>query len=429
MTAPSHLAPPRIRTVPWFRPFQAYKRQYERLHPSVQMIGLQLWLPFVFVVLFVLCYVYAFHSPAPRDVPVGVVGQSSAVQVTTALEAAAPGGFDVTTVAGGPSAAEAVRSADIAAVYDPTTSGGPTLLVASANGASHVQTIERIFQATAAASGTTLQIKDVAPLPPSDSAGTVALYASLVATIGGYMIGMFVAMMGGPLRRRTRFAILLGSYLPLSLLATVLIGPVTGALQGHFLQLWLIQFSVMAAVGLVVNGLGYYFNRFVTGVALVLFVFLNVPASGGAMAADLLPQPFHWLQHVVIGGGTVPMIRDLYYNAGPGAAFGWWRVAIYAAIGLLLVVPGPAYARWRHHRRALLGLPAGGMMAHAQHQLMTMAQAAAAQSHAPSIDDHTSGTAVEAEAVLDQSEEDETPSEADEAAQGSSAGAAGSTVG
>lgn len=403
------LAPPGkpVRTVPWFGAMQAYKRRYERLHPSVQMIGLQLWLPLLFVALFALCYVNAFHSPAPHDVQVGVVGQQAATQVNEAFDKAVPGGFEVSAVAPGAAAGD-VRSAALVAVYDPTTAGGPTLTIASANGTSNTQVIEKVFQATAAATHTTLQVKDVAPLPASDSAGTTALYVSLVATIGGYMVGMFTAMMGGQLKRRVRFGILAVSFIPLSLLAAILIDPVVGALHGHFFELWMVLLATMAAVGLTVNGLGYYFNRFVTGVALVLFVFLNIPASGGAIAADLVPEPFHWLNHVVIGGGTVPLLRDIFYQAGPGAQVGLWRLAIYAAVGLLLTIPGPAYARWRHHRRALLGLPAGGMMAHAQHQLMTMAQAASKPAHEAEVSsDDASGTATEAEAVIDDSPDDD----------------------
>lgn len=403
-TSPPATARP-VRTVPWFGAVQAFKRRYERLHPAVQMIGLQLWLPAVFLILFVLCYVNAFHSPTPHGVHVGVVGQQAATQLGGALGSSAPGGFDVAAVTSS-GADHAVRAAQLAAVYDPTTAGGPTLTIASANGASNAQIVEKTFQAIATATHGTLKIDDVAPLPASDSAGTVALYVSLLATIGGYMVGMFTGMMGAPLRRRVRLGILAGSYIPLSLVAAVLIEYGVGALHGHFFALWAVLLSTMAAVGLVVNALGYFFNRFVTGAALLLFVFLNVPASGGAMAADVLPEPFRWLNHIVIGGGTVPMLRGIFYGVGPGVHVGVLRVAVYAAVGLLLTVPGPAYARWRHHRRALLGLPAGGMMAHAQHQLASLAQASRPQLVASSAEDEDAGgTAVEAEAVIEDSPE------------------------
>ena len=389
-----------VRTVPWFGAMQAFKRRYERLHPSVQMIGLQLWLPVCFVILFVLCYVNAFHSPTPHDMPVGVVGTQAASQVDAGLEKALPGGFSVTRLASVDS--DAIRTGRLVAVYDPSTAGGPTLVIGSAAaGSANVSAVENTFRPLAAASGAPLQVKDIAPLPASDSSGTVALYVSLVATIGGYMVGMFCGMMGGPLKRRTRFGILAGSAVVMSIVAATLTGPIVGALHGHFLELWAIMFATMLAVGLVVNGLGYFLGRFVTGAALLVFVFLNIPASGGAMPVDMVGEPFRWLNHVVVGGGIIPLIRSVFYDAGPGAHVGIWRLAVYAVAGLALAWVGPAYARWRYHRRALLGLPAGGMMAHAQRQLMLAAQQAAAQSGRPA-DEDASGTAVEAEALVEE---------------------------
>ncbi|WGL52564.1 ABC transporter permease [Nocardioides sp. BP30] len=403
---------PPVRTVPWFNRMQAFKRRYEKFHPATQMIGLQLWLPLVFVILFCLCYVGAFHSISPHEMKVGVVGEQTATQVDSALAKAAPGGFDVREMRAADT--QAVRKGELVAIFDPTTQGGPTLVIGTAAaGSANVSTVEATFRGISAAAGNTLQIKDIAPLPHSDATGTVALYVSLVGTIGGYMVGMFCGMMGNPLRRRDRFAILGGSAVVLSLVASVLVGPVLGALVGHFLSLWALLFCTVLAVGLAVNGIAYYLGRFVTGGALVIFVFLNIPASGGAMPVDMVPEPFRWLNHVVVSGGTVPLIKDIWYGAGPGAHIGVWRLAAYAAIGLVLAIPGPRYVRWRHHRRTLLGLPAGGMMGHAQAQLMAAAQRAAAPATTSDSDaGAASGSAVEAEAVLDEADADQSSASA-----------------
>jgi hypothetical protein len=394
-----------VRTVPWFGSVQRFKRRYERLHPAVQMIGLQLWLPFFFAVLFIGCYIAAFHSPTPRGVPVGVVGPPSAAsELGAALEAAVPGGFSVRPVDPGSEAAamNEVRRGDLAALYAPGPGRRAVLTYAAANGQELALIVTQSVAGLAAATGTTVTTSNIAPLPASDAGGTVPLYAALVATIAGYMTGMFTGMMGGPLRRRTRWAILGGTSFVLSLVMTVLIEFGVDALRGHFLALWATLLCTGVAVGLVVDGLGYYFGRFVTGAALVLFVFLNIPSSGGAIPADLVPQPFHWLNHVVIGNGVIAILRDVYYGAGPGLSFGAWRLACYAAAGLLLAWAGPRYAGWRQHRRALLGLPAGGMLGHAQYQLMTAAGARAEADHAPSEAEESTGSVAEAEAVIEE---------------------------
>jgi hypothetical protein len=397
-----------VRTVPWFRAVQRFKRGYERLHPSAQMIGLQLWLPLVFAVLFVACYIGAFHSPAPRGVPVGVVGPAAAAREFGAvLGKAIPGGFNVRPVdPGGEQAAlNEVRRGDLAALYAPQSKGRAVLTYAAANGKQLQLTVTQTFQGLAAASGVILTTRDVAPLPAADIAGTVPLYVSLVGTIAGYMVGMFTGMMGGPLKRRTRWGILAGASLVLSLLVAVLAEFAVGALSGHFWALWATVLCTSVAVGLVVDGLGYYLNRFVTGAALVLFVFLNIPSSGGAIPVDLVPEPFHWLSHVVIGDGVIAILRDVFYGAGPGLPYGIWRLAAYAAAGLLLALAGPHYAAWRYRRRSQLGLPVGGMMGHAQYQLMSAAAARAAADHAPSEQEESSGSAAEAEAVIEEAGE------------------------
>ena len=61
-TASASAAPTRLS--PWMR----YRRQYARLSPPVQMIGLQLWLPLLFVIVFCLCCL-CFLSIRKASVP------------------------------------------------------------------------------------------------------------------------------------------------------------------------------------------------------------------------------------------------------------------------------------------------------------------------------------------------------------------------
>jgi len=47
-----------------------------------------------------------------------------------------------------------------------------------------------------------------------------------------------------------------------------------------------------------------------------------------------VPVPFRWLNQVVVGDGVIAIVRDVYYGAGPGLGTGVWRLAAYAAAGL-----------------------------------------------------------------------------------------------
>jgi len=275
---------------------------------------------------------------------------------------------------------QAVKSAKLAALYVPAAAGRPaTAIVASANGLTLAQYAEQTLTAFGATEKASVHVDDLAPLPAHDAGGTVPFFVTLLATIGGYLVGVFCGMLGGPLRRRTRWAIIGSADVTLSLVLSVISGPILGAYSGHLLDVWAITCATMLAVGVVTDALGYYLGRFVIIPALFLFIFINVPASGGAYPTYFVPGIFRWLNHIVIGGYDVPLMRHTLYGVGPDVSRGILGLGAYAAVGLVLAAAGPYYAGWRRRRRAELGLSPGGMMGDASHQLMVMAAAAAAK--------------------------------------------------
>lgn len=339
-----------------------YRAQYAKLPPAIQMIGLQLWLPVFFVLAFCLCYVYAFHAPTPVDVPVGIVGSGSAVTgFASTLQNNAGGALDVHVLSSVAAAKAEVVNGTLAAAYVPGASQAH-LLVASGAQFQLASIAKTIFAPVAAAQHATLAVQDVAPLPAHDSFGTSVFYLTLVWIIGAYMPGMFVGLMGASLRHRSRIAIIAGASVLLPLLSTALATAV-GAVQGHFLELWGLGAATAIAVGLLVNGLSYFFGRFVTGVALFLFVFLNVPSSGGAYPPELVPEPFRFLHDYVIGTGTLDVLRRTLYGVGPEVWHGWLLIAAYLVVGVLLTVVGRVHHLRTVARRAAKGAPPSMMVA------------------------------------------------------------------
>lgn len=357
-----------------------FKARYAKLHPAGQMVGLMLWLPLAFVIVFSLCYIGGMHAPAPHNVPIGVVGADPASeQFAGDLHASSHGAMSGRAYPGLDGAATTdLREGKVAALFVPGKPGLPAqVLVASANGEQLSNFAQQALGpvAAAAAEKTTLTITDIAPLPAHDAGGTVAFFVTLVGTIGGYLVGVFCGMLGGPLRRWVRWAVVVASTFVFALASSVVSGPILGAVTGHFWQMWLILWATGAAAGLVTDALGYFFGRFVVIPALVVFVFVNVPASGGTYPVQFVPGIFRWLHHVVIGGYDVPLMRRAVYGVGPSAWQGVAGLAVYAAIGIALAWAGPYYVGWRRRRRAQLGLSPAGMMGEASHQLMMMAAA------------------------------------------------------
>lgn len=330
---------------------QRYRSAYATLPPGLQLVGLQVWMPIFFVSLFCLCYINAFHAPAVRDAPVAVVSAAT----LPGLENATGGMFDYDQVATRTEAEDLVRSgADIAAL-DLTTPGNPTLVIASAHSYQAANVAKQTLTPVFAAQRQTLDVRDLAPLPSHDLFGMTTMYLSLAWCIGGYMLALFLGLMGAPLRHRVRVGVILAGGVLLSLLAIVLAGPVIGAVQGHFLPLWGIGCCWMTAIGLATNGLSYFFGRFVAMPAMALFVFLSIPSSGAAYPAFMLPTFFGWLHPYVVGFGITEMIKHTVYGVGEPYAKGFLLLGCYAVAGVLLMLVGKQWRERREIRRILAG--------------------------------------------------------------------------
>lgn len=346
---PTNVGPERIHAVPPEK--SAYRRWFATLNPSLQLVLLQLWMPTFMAVMFVLCYVGAFQSTAPREVPIGIVGQSSAVETYQGIaDQAAPGAWSFVAVPDEASAQEQVRAGEIAAAYDV---GDNSLIVASAHQAQAANLIPA-YLSPLLNPDQPPQREDVAPLPMGD-VGMSPMYLMLAWCISGYLAAMFIGLMGGPLRRTTRLLVILAVSFVLSFITCFLVSPVLGAIEGHFWQLWGLGWMWALAVGIAVNGLSYFCGRFIAAPAMTVFIFLSIPASGAAFPEWFMPEPFRWLNNVVVGSGITEMLKRLIYDVGPGYSRGWIMLACYAAAGLLLTLVGKRYWEWQRVRRMLQG--------------------------------------------------------------------------
>ncbi|WP_297007119.1 ABC transporter permease [uncultured Corynebacterium sp.] len=332
----------------------AYRRWYAAQHPNVQMVLSQLWMPVFMLTMFILCYVAPFQHASPRDVPIGVVGT---VDQTRTLQAAAdrgePGAIAFETVTDHATAQQKVTDGNLAAAYDVDTD---TLVTASALQAQAATIIPRIVTPLLPALGQdeTPTVEDLAPLPAHDI-GMTPMYLMIAWCISGYLAAMFVGLMGGPLGRRVRFFIIACTAVLLSFISALLVSPVLGAVEGHFWALWGLGFVWAFAIGAAVNGVSYFVGRFVAVPAMLMFIFLSMPSSGGALPIWMMPRLFEWLSHVVVGSGITGMLKELVYGVGPGYAHGWVMIVCYIVAGVLLSLVGKPFRERRLIRRILRG--------------------------------------------------------------------------
>jgi len=328
----------------------SYRRWFQTLHPSLQLVLLQLWMPLFFIVMFCVCYIAAFHAPSPHDVPVGMVGSAPALE--SGVEKALGGSIAFVSYDTASAAEDAVRHGAVAVAYDPSDT---TLYVASAHQLQASTLLQRMLLPVLGADGRTPTITDLAPLPAHDAFGMTSMYLMLAWCIGGYMTAMFIGLMGAPLRHRTRLAVIVGLGLLISVVTNLLAGPVIGAIVGHFWPLTLMAWGWIVAIGLTVNGLSYFFGRFIALPSMVVFVFLSVPASGAAYPPWMMPEPFAWLNNVVVGSGITEMLKHEVYGVGPSYARGLIMMGCYAVAGVVLMLVGKPYWESRRARRVVAG--------------------------------------------------------------------------
>ena len=326
-----------------------WRKHYSKLPPAVQMIGLQLWMPLFFITAFCLCYVVAFHAPKVHDVPVAVVNTPAASVVTQKIEAGAPDTFAFSYFADRSAAVESVRDGDNAAalVISADGQGQPELFVAGAHQFQASSIVKTSFQQIFA-TGEGVKITDIAPLPKSDSFGQGAMYMMMSWCIAGYMVAMFIGMMGAPLGHWTRVSILAGGAIVLAVVSNVIVGPIVGVYPAeHFLQMTGLAMLWIFAIGLFVNGISYFFGRFITGPALLMFVFVSIPASGAAFPAWMVPSFFKHLQPFVVGHGITEMIKRILYGVGEPYWQGFLLMGAYAVLDVLTMLVGK---RWRESK-------------------------------------------------------------------------------
>ncbi|GGF34620.1 ABC transporter permease [Williamsia phyllosphaerae] len=348
-----------------------WRKKYSSMPPALQMIGLQLWLPVFFMIAFCFCYLGAFHSPQIHDAPVAVVNSPAASTFTDQFSKASPGMFDFRLYQTADEATEAVRDGSAAASLSlPSQAGGkPVVTIASAHQFQAASLMKSAFTQTFAQSGTAVQINDIAPLPKNDSYGMGAMYLMLSWCIGGYMVAMFIGMMGAPLSHKTRVAILAGGALVAAVLTNVLASPVIGVYPAEHLPAMIgLSFLWVLAIGLAVNGLSYFFGRFVTAIALLMFVFLSIPSSGAAYPTWMVPRIFGDLNPLVVGHGITEMIKRVLYGVGEPYWQPFLLMGGYALLGIVTMIVGKRWRESKEFDRILAGKTT--MMAAAQGAMM-----------------------------------------------------------
>lgn len=344
---------------------------------KARMIALFI-MPFLIITMMYATYVGTSHDAAPQDVPVGVVGAAGVAAASTTalaqqLEAAAGGTLDLVVVRDAGDVEGLLRDGEIAgAIEVPSGGGGARLYTAAATGASQASLVTGLVSPLAEAQGWTVEPVELAPLPPGDTSGTAAFFAAMGMMLAGY-VPLSAILLGTPNLVRVR------AFLPLSVawaavsstIIWTILGPVIGAVDGHFLPFVAIGTLAVMAVHTTQLLFTKLVGPFAVLLGMLLWVIFGVPASGLALPIDTMPGFFQWLHHVLPLPAAGEAIRSVLYFGGQGIGgnllvLGGW---LAAGLGLSavkerksghLITGGPAYIGRDAPLPALAGGPVAG---------------------------------------------------------------------
>jgi hypothetical protein len=265
------------------------------------------------VSIFAVSYTLALGRPKPHDIPAAVVGHPPhRAGVIPALEAATDNGLRLSQYA---SLARAEHAIDEQRIYAALTLKGsrPRLFVASAAGISVARVLEQAAQAVPTWAGGPLQIVDLHPLPPTDPQGVAAFYATLAATILGFVTMFQLRANAESLSLRAWLVCVVVLALVGGLVLALITDPLLKALRGPFPELWAALAAEVAAAALFNSAMLTLIGRWAFIPTWGLFVAIGNAASGGAVAPPLLPAFDRFVGRFLPNGASVETIRNAVY--------------------------------------------------------------------------------------------------------------------
>ena len=315
---------------------------------------------------FILSYVGAFHAPRPQRIDVGIVAPAEvAARAATRINAISGQPLQAGVISSGTAARHDVTSGSLSAALVINPAGTTDqLLVASGGGVSVASAVEAVATQGEAAQHRHLAITDLVPLQRGDGRGLTGFYLVVGWLVGGYLVAALLGIASGarPASHR-RAAIRLLALVPYAIASglggAVIVGPVLGALSGHFLALWGLGVLVVLSAATVTMAFQVLLGVLGVGVTVLLFVVLGNPSAGGAYQAAMLPPFWRALSSALPNGAATDTVRRIVYFGSQGITANLVVVAAYAAAGALIAL---AASYLRQRRAVVLGEPATGKL-------------------------------------------------------------------
>ncbi|WP_433350038.1 ABC transporter permease [Micromonospora sp. CA-111912] len=297
-------------------------------------------MPFIMVTMMFATYMGTMHSPHPREMPVAVVGTGTGAEaIVNALNSAPGQAVDARLVPSGSDAVELLKDREIAGALQVPAEGSDraTIYTAMAAGASQGTTVQQLLAPVAVGQNWTTAAEDVVPLPEGDGSGTAVLFAAMGMMLAGYVPLSGLLMAVPHLLSLRRFLPLLAGWSALtSTIIWLILGPIVGAVDGHYLQFLGVGMLATGAVGLAQLFFTKLMGPLGVIIGMLLYVVLGMPSSNLALSVDVMPGFFSFLHRVLPLPAAGETLRTLLYFDGRGAGAYLLTLAAWLVAALLL---------------------------------------------------------------------------------------------
>jgi len=287
---------------------------------------------------FVWSFVGGLHRPTFHRVPIAVVGPPALSQ-----KLSSGGQFDAIRVAS--------RQAAISRVDDHSALGGVVVgrrgidvLVAPVAGLTVSDALSAELPPrlhAAAPAGTPVRVLDLKPAPKNDPLGLSPFFLALSIMIGSYIGAVFFALAFGvkPVGRRVWWRLLGVSIIGLVLaLSEVGVVYAIGPLRGHYLALVLGSLLLGLSVSYITVGLQSLLGILGTTIAILVFVILGNPSSGGPIPTPLLPGIWRTIGPYLPEGAGTEVFRNVAYFGSHNLTRPILVMSAWLVVGIALVI-------------------------------------------------------------------------------------------
>lgn len=286
---------------------------------------------------FIASYAGALHNPKPHGIQLAVTAQVPQ-EVQAPLERSAA--LSVRHVAG---PLQARQQIDRREAYGAITFSrqGFTVITAPAASTGIALLLQATLPAQLRATGQRVQSVTVHPLPESDSRGLVGFYTIVGWAIAGYLGATLFGITFGTRIGHRKTMLRLGALVITGLLVGLggtLVANAIGGMSAPWLSMTLLGALVITTTGAITVALQSLLGVAGTGIAILLFVILGNPSSGGPAAPELMPAFWRDIgQHIPVGAGVTAFRNVAYFPAAPLSdplltLFGWLALGVIVAL-------------------------------------------------------------------------------------------------